>query len=44
MDAEDLNVANILTSDFTEDRAEFEGRLNSLFGRPQPDLRDAGIP
>jgi hypothetical protein len=29
MDAEDLNVANILTSDFTQDRAEFEGRLNS---------------
>ena len=32
MDAEDLNVANILTSDFTEDRAEFEGRLNSNSG------------
>ena len=32
MDAEDLNVANILTSDFTQDRAEFEGRLNSNSG------------
>jgi len=29
MDAEDLNVANILTSDFTRDRAEFEGKLNA---------------
>jgi hypothetical protein len=29
MDAEDLNVANILTSDFTKDQAEFEGRLNA---------------
>ena len=29
MDAEDLNVANILTSDFTRDQAEFEGRLNA---------------
>lgn len=28
MDAEDLNVANILTSDFTVDQHEFEGRLN----------------
>jgi hypothetical protein len=28
MEAEDLNVANILTSDFTEDQAEFEGRVN----------------
>ncbi len=28
MDAEDLNVANILTSDFTFDQSEFEGRLN----------------
>lgn len=28
MDAEDLNVANILTSDFTIDQHEFEGRLN----------------
>ncbi|MCX6621650.1 MAG: CehA/McbA family metallohydrolase [Acidobacteria bacterium] len=30
MDAEDLHVANILTSDFTEDQAQFEGKLNSL--------------
>ena len=29
MEAEDLDVANILTSDFTEDQAEFEGRLNA---------------
>jgi hypothetical protein len=29
MDAEDLNVANILTSDFTRDQAEFEGKLNA---------------
>jgi len=29
MDAEDLNVANILTSDFTVDQREFEGALNS---------------
>jgi hypothetical protein len=28
MDAEDLDVANILTSDFTLDQAEFEGGLN----------------
>lgn len=28
MDAEDLDVANILTSDFTADQAEFEGKLN----------------
>jgi len=32
MEAEDLEVANILTSDFTTDRAEFEGRLNSNSG------------
>jgi hypothetical protein len=32
MDAEDLNVANILTSDFTADQAEFEGRLNKYSG------------
>ena len=29
MDAEDLNVANILTSDFTLDQRQFEGRINS---------------
>jgi hypothetical protein len=29
MDAEDLNVANILTSDFTLDQEQFEGRVNS---------------
>ena len=29
MDAEDLNVANILTSDFTKDQREFEGRVNT---------------
>ena len=28
MDAEDLDVANILTSDFTIDQSEFEGRVN----------------
>jgi hypothetical protein len=28
MDAEDLDVANILTSDFTLDQAEFEGHVN----------------
>jgi hypothetical protein len=28
MDAEDLDIANILTSDFTTDQSEFEGRLN----------------
>jgi len=28
MEAEDLDVANILTSDFTSDEHEFEGRLN----------------
>ena len=28
MDAEDLNVANILTSDFTTDQFEFEGKVN----------------
>ncbi len=32
MDAEDLNVANILTSDFTVDQAEFEGHLNRYSG------------
>jgi hypothetical protein len=32
MDAEDLNIANILTSDFTRDQAEFEGRLNRYSG------------
>lgn len=32
MDAEDLNVANILTSDFTKDQAEFTGRLNRYSG------------
>jgi hypothetical protein len=32
MDAEDLNVANILTSDFTNDRAAFEGGLNTYSG------------
>ncbi len=29
MDAEDLNIANILTSDFTFDQDQFEGKLNS---------------
>ena len=29
MNAEDLNVANILTSDFTLDQQQFEGRINS---------------
>jgi hypothetical protein len=29
MDAEDLNVANILTSDFTIDQHEFEGAVNA---------------
>lgn len=29
MDAEDLNVANILTSDFTADQDQFEGKLNA---------------
>ena len=29
MDAEDLDVANILTSDFTQDQSEFEGRVNA---------------
>jgi hypothetical protein len=28
MDAEDLNVANILTSDFTDDQSRFEGKLS----------------
>ncbi|MBZ5594318.1 MAG: CehA/McbA family metallohydrolase [Acidobacteriia bacterium] len=28
MDAEDLDVANILTSDFTTDQSEFEGHVN----------------
>jgi hypothetical protein len=28
MDAEDLDVANILTSDFTMDQSEFEGKVN----------------
>ena len=28
MEAEDLDVANILTSDFTVDQSEFEGRVN----------------
>ena len=32
MDAEDLNVANILTSDFTTDQDQFEGRVNGLSG------------
>ncbi len=32
MEAEDLNVANILTSDFTADQAEFEGRVNANSG------------
>jgi hypothetical protein len=29
MDAEDLNVANILTSDFTVDQDQFEGKVNA---------------
>jgi hypothetical protein len=29
MDAEDLDVAHILTSDFTNDQQEFEGRVNA---------------
>jgi hypothetical protein len=29
MDAEDLKVANILSSDFTGDQRQFEGRLNA---------------
>ncbi len=32
MEAEDLNVANILTSDFTRDQKEFEGRVNAHSG------------
>lgn len=32
MDAEDLNVANILTSDFTADQEQFEGNLNAHSG------------
>ena len=32
MQAEDLNVANILTSDFTNDQDQFEGRLNRYSG------------
>jgi len=32
MDAEDLNVANILTSDFTADQDQFEGRINTHSG------------
>ncbi len=32
MEAEDLNVANILTSDFTTDQEQFEGRLNANSG------------
>ncbi len=32
MDAEDLNIANILTSDFTSDQKLFEGKLNSCSG------------
>jgi hypothetical protein len=32
MEAEDLNVANLLTSDFTADQARFEGKLNSFSG------------
>ncbi|MBI5283446.1 MAG: CehA/McbA family metallohydrolase [Candidatus Solibacter usitatus] len=33
MEAEDLDVANILTSDFTTDQQEFEGRLNANSSR-----------
>jgi len=33
MDAEDLHVANILTSDFTFDRDQFEGRVNRFSSR-----------
>jgi hypothetical protein len=33
MDAEDLNVANILTSDFTNDQHQFEGKVNAFSGR-----------
>lgn len=32
MDAEDLNIANILTSDFTKDQHEFEGGINRYSG------------
>jgi hypothetical protein len=35
MDAEDLNVANILTSDFTADQDQFEGKVNDLSGGRQ---------
>ena len=43
MDAEDLNVANILTSDFTLDQREFEGKLNAYSERQASDLRQPGI-
>jgi len=33
MEAEDLNVANILTSDFTTDQERFEGRVNAASTR-----------
>jgi hypothetical protein len=33
MDAEDLDVANILTSDFTKDQHEFEGKINAQSSR-----------
>jgi hypothetical protein len=33
MDAEDLDVANILTSDFTKDQGEFEGKVNGQSSR-----------
>jgi hypothetical protein len=32
MDAEDLDVANILTSDFTKDQSEFEGKVSRHSG------------
>jgi hypothetical protein len=33
MEAEDLHVANILTSDFTTDQEQFEGKVNANSGR-----------
>jgi len=33
MEAEDLDIANILSSDFTDDQKEFEGRLNRYSSR-----------
>ena len=43
MEAEDLNVANILTSDFTADQDQFEGRPERALEPRPAGVRHAGV-